>query len=50
MGWDVFFLVLLQNDDETIWRLVVAGVCREGNREMGWGGGGTGGGATRQRK
>lgn len=50
VGWDVFFLVLLQNDDETIWRLVVAGVCREGNREMGWGGGGTGGGATRQCK
>lgn len=22
-GWDVFFLVLLQNDDETIWRVVV---------------------------
>ena len=42
MGWDVFFLVLLQNDDETIWRLVVAGVCREGNREMGWGGVGEG--------
>lgn len=32
-----FFLVLLQNDDETIWRLVVVGFA---GREMGrWGDG-----------
>ena len=37
-GSGCLFLVPPQNDDETIWRLVVAGVCREGNREMGWGG------------
>ncbi|CAB1439451.1 unnamed protein product [Pleuronectes platessa] len=38
-GWDVSFLELLQNDDETIWRLrvVVAGLARRGKYGKGVG-------------
>lgn len=41
-GWGCLFLVLLQNDDETIWRAGGGGALRGG--EIGKGAGGRGGG------